>query len=229
MSRADLANDIAAGLAGWYQLQVTQKLGDLPGEDSARFLAAQIVNAQGRFEPRTSQRPPNWGSSKKRVDLGLAGRSSNAAGWYGAIEVKWPGAAFDPHQTRLQTVQDAMRLSFIETGNVNAKLLVLGGSANALTILFDTTHPQAADREQRRQAFNDLFQRDLQHPNGMLTSAIWTQQFPGAGDRVPDGTFANFDGRLKAELLASVDASVRGQAVGHVYVWQCNRTRGTAP
>ena len=75
MSRQKLAAEIAAGLAGWYQLQCAQKLGDLAGEDSARFLTAQILNAQGRFAPATSQLPKNWGNTKKRVDIAIKGRS----------------------------------------------------------------------------------------------------------------------------------------------------------
>lgn len=121
-----------------------------------------------------------------------------------------------------------MRLTFIQTGNVNAKLLVLGGSIEALTQLFDTPHPQAAEREARRVAFNELFSRDLQHPRRKLTHAVWSVPFSEAGDRIPEATFRGFNGRLKTELVACADSRVRDQIVGRVLVWQCNRTRGTA-
>ncbi len=88
MTRGDLAFDVAAGLSGWLQLQIVQRLGGLSGEDSARLVVAQIVNAQGRYEPATSQLPPNWGSTKKRVDIALKGRSAGAETWYGAVEIK---------------------------------------------------------------------------------------------------------------------------------------------
>jgi hypothetical protein len=227
-TRQDLASDIAAGLAGWYQLHHIQKLGELAGEDSARFIVAQIVNAQGRYAPATSQLPQNWGSTKKRVDVAIKGRTQGAANWYGAIEIKWPGSAFDAHQIRLLVVQDAMRLAFIETANLNAHFLVLGGSQATFQKLFDAPHPNAPDREDRRVAFGQLLSRDTNQRNGSLTPAVWSQRFAEAGDRLPVTVFDNFDGRLKCELLASAESQVAGNAVGKVYVWQCNRTRGTA-
>lgn len=226
LSRLDLASDLAAGLSGWFQLQVVQKLGDLSGEDSARLVAAQIVNAQGRYEPATSQLPKNWGATKKRVDVALKARSAGAETWYGAIEIKWPGAAFDPDQVRLHAVQDAMRVAFIETNVLNAHFLLLGGSSDSLTLLFDTAHPQAANRESRRQAFATLFSRDPNQPNGEATHAVWSQQFPEAGGRVPSTVFSGFNGKLKTKLLASAEARVGGVGRGFVYVWQCNRTKG---
>lgn len=228
MNRTALATRIAAGLAGWHQLQFVQNLGELSGEDSARSLVAQIINAQGRFAPATSQLPPNWGSTKKRVDVALLGRSAGAVVWYGAIEMKWPGSAFDPHQVRLQIVQDAMRLAFINTNQPNAKFLVIGGATDAITSLFDTTHPNAVDREDRRVGFGSLFSRDPGDARKHLTHERWSVLFPGAGDRTPLAAFEDFDGRLKTELLAKAESTVAGSPVGAVFVWQCNRTRGTA-
>lgn len=228
MNRSAFAVHLASGLAGWHQLQVVQNLGDLSGEDTARSLVAQIINAQGQFAPATSQLPLNWGSTKKRVDVALLWRSTGAVVWYGAIEIKWPGAAFDPHQVRENIVQDAMRLAFVKANGVNAKFLVVGGNSSSIATLFDNQHPNAPDRENRRVAFGDLLSRDLANPEGHLTHGRWSAQFARAGERVPQTTFNGFDGRLKTELLARAEATVGGTTVGTVFIWQCNRTRGTA-
>ena len=228
MSRQQLAQDIAAGLAGWHQLQHVQKLGDLSGEDTARFLIAQVVNAQGRYQPATSQLPNNWGSTKKRIDIAIKPTSKVAVNWYGAIEIKWPGSSFDPHQIRLTIVQDIVRLSFVETANLNAHFLVLGGTEAAMTVLFTTPHPGAADREARRTDFEMLLSRDLADPKRKLLHSQWSSTFSEAGQRVPDTLFDGFDGRIKTELLAAECSKVGTEQVGRVFVWQCNRTRGTA-
>lgn len=227
MNRSDLAKHLAAGLAGWHQLQTVQNLGKLSGEDTARSLAAQIINAQGRFAPATSKLPNNWGTTKKRIDVALLGRSANAVIWYGALEIKWPGESFDAHQVRELIVQDAMRLAFVETSITNAKLLIVGGNSAAITKLFDTPHPTSLAADDRRKAFNDLLSRDLASPNRNLTHAIWSNQFPQAGDRTPETVFNDFNGKLKTELLAYEEAKIGGKPVGAVFIWQCFRTRGT--
>jgi hypothetical protein len=226
--RQDLASDIAAGLAGWYQLQCVQGLGGLSGEDSARLITAQVVNAQGRYAPTKSQLPRYWGAVKYRVDLAIKGRAANSSDWYGAIEIKWPGESIDRNQTRGQLVQDVVRVTFVPTNNLNAKFLVLGGTADALARLFDTPHPQAAAPEARRVALNTLLSRNLAQPSGELTYTQWSTNFPEAGDRVPPSVFGQFNGKLKCELLAAGDSMVAGASVASAYVWQCNRTRGTA-
>lgn len=226
--RRALANQICAGLAGWHQLQDAQNLGGLSGEDSARLLISQIVNAQGRFSPATSQLPANWGATKKRIDVALKGRSENSSVWYGAIEVKWPGNAFDQDQVRLQLVQDAMRLTFVEATNVNAKFLVLGGSKDSIDTLFDKVHRDSEEREDRRAQFCNLFSRNIASPKRHLAFGIWSQTFPKAGARIPEGVFNDFSGRLKTELLAQQDSVVAGEMIGQVFVWQCRRTKGSA-
>lgn len=226
--RKSLAQDIAAALAGWFQLQVTQNLGHLSGEDSARFIVSQVVNAQGKYLPATSQLPQNWGATKKRIDVALKARSKGATTWYGAVEIKWPGGAFDPHQVRLQAVQDAMRITFIDTKFLNANFLVVGGSKASMELLFDTHHANAQAREQRRQAFCSLFKRDLQVSKGEVDHATWSVRFPDAGSRVPSSVFGNFTGKLKAELIAAANSCVGSKEVGHSYVWLCKRARGKA-
>lgn len=228
MSRIELAQNLAAGLSGWLQLNVVQKLGDFPGEDTARFLTAQIVNAQGRYLPATSQLPQNWGTTKKRVDVALKARSQGATTWYGAIEIKWPGASFDVDQTRLQIVQDAMRLTFISTSVLNANFLVIGGSADSIKLLFDRSHPRKVEKNERRISFGRLLSRDLNQPKGGLTHKEWFRHFPNAGGRLPEPIFGNFNGKLKAQLLARSPAVIGKETAGHVYVWQCNKTRGAA-
>lgn len=121
-----------------------------------------------------------------------------------------------------------MRLAFVNTTGINAKFLVVGGNATSIATLFDTPHPNAPDRENRRIAFGELLPRDLAHPDGHLTHRRWSAQFSKAGERIPQTTFNGFDGRLKTERLARVEATVGGNAVGTVFIWQCNRTRGTA-
>lgn len=227
VTRANLAHDLAAGLAGWLQLQAAQRLAGLSGEDSARLIAAQIVNAQGKYAPATSQLPSNWGSTKKRVDIALKGRSAGAQVWYGAIEIKWPGIAFDVGKTREQIVQDAMRLTFISTSLLNAHFLVLGGSLASMKRLFDEPHPNASKQEKRRKFFKRLFSRNLKKPLSEASYDEWSKFFPQAGARIPKGIFGNFQGKLKTELLDRVTTKA-GDTRGRVYVWQCNRTRGPA-
>lgn len=154
--------------------------------------------------------------------------NTQSDGWYGAIEVKWPGYSIDAHKVRLEIVQDAMRLAFIETSNLNAHLLVVGGSEAALHKLFDHPHPSARDREDRRSAFGGLFARSLTAPEGELRRSMWATHFPGVGDRIPTTVFGDFDGKLKCELLAAGEPQVAHKVVGRVFVWQCNRTRGSA-
>jgi len=228
MTRPQLATDIASGLAGWLQLQHVQNMGGMSGEDTARFFASQIINAQGRYAPATSQLPPNWGNTKKRVDVALKGRSGGATTWYGAIEIKWPGDAFDPHTVRQAIAQDAMRLAFIEASRPNARLVVVGGSDRAIDVLFDKDHPQSRGREARRVSFGELFKRDMSDAKGHLTAADWRGHFSDIAERIPDSVFRGFDGRLKVELLAECTSTVGDDPVGHVYVWNCTRTRGTA-
>jgi hypothetical protein len=121
-----------------------------------------------------------------------------------------------------------MRLAFISTGNLNAHLLVVGGSTSAIQKLFDTTHPDAPDRESRRIAFNQLLQRQPPNVKGRLTAARREAQFLGAGGRIPDTVLGGFDGQLKCQLLSADYSTIAGTRQGAVFVWQCNRTRGTA-
>ena len=227
-TRQHLAQDIADGLAGWYQLHYVQKLGGLSGEDSARFIVAQIVNAQGQYLPATSQLPTNWGATKRRIDIALKARRQEANKWYGAIEIKWPGDHFDADQARLSIVQDATRLAFVEAANLNAKFLIVGGSDAALRHLFDDAHPRSPDAEARRKQFNKCFKRTAHSKVASFSYAALEEHFPEGSDRVPANVFGAFNGKLRILLLATAVAYAGGGEAGRVYVWQCNRLRGAA-
>ena len=208
---------------------VCQNLHAMTGEDSARVVTLQVLNAQNRYSPLTSQLPNNWAgtSTKKRIDIALKGVSSSAEGWYGAVEVKWPGRSFAVKTTREEIVEDVVRLAFVETSNLRANLLVVGGTADAIEKLFDKAHKKQ-ELEDMRLAFGRLLPRAKVGTTGHLDHKELTSHFSSFSSRVPSSVFGQFDGRLKAELLAVCQVSLGDQARGHVYAWHCKRTRGTA-
>jgi len=228
INRKRLAEIFADGLGGWFQLQASQELHRSSGEDSARTIVAQIANARPDFIPRTSQLPNNWGTTKKRIDVALCARSELTKTWYGAIELKWPGDAFVADDIRLNSVQDVLRLCFVETTNLNARFFIMGGTTKAIDILFDKEHPRAVDSENRRLAFNQLLSRDLETPKGNLTTNELKQSFHGYEKRLPETVFGSFDGKLKTKLIASHVGCIGSIDCGAIYVWNCTRTRGTA-
>lgn len=202
-----------------------QNLHSQAGEDAARVVALQILNAQNAYRPTVSAKPTNWGNTKKRIDIALMGTSQQAAGWYGAFELKWAAESSDPHQIRQTIVQDATRLAFVHTANMCARILIIGGTADALTSLFDTPHPNAQDREDRRISFGNLLRRQGQQPGSLLHNAL-VAKFPDHGTRVPVDVFQEWNGRLKAKLLSSSIVSRGADTVGRIFAWQCLRTRG---
>ena len=224
MTRTEFAERIAAGLAGWFQQLAAQNLERQVGEDASRVELVRMISAQQAYIPETGQRPPNWPqNTKKRIDLAVLGRRVGARGWYGAIELKWPGESIDVAETRKAIVEDAVRVAFAETGNLCANFLVLGGTTAALAALFDTAHPQAQDQEERRTAFNNLFHRDTANSAGVLRNAVLNEKFPDFGDRVPQTTFNGWSRRLKTELITSAKAMVGQVEKGAVFVWQCKK------
>lgn len=223
--RTPFAEKIASGIGGWLQLQVAQGVAELIAESAVQLKIAQIVNATGRYEAEFSKKPQNWGNTKKRVDVALKG-SQGSDNWYGSAEIKWIGTSFDTKQTRLSIVQDAMRTTFVETQGFSANLLVLGGTKKSIKRLFDQDHRSSSYKQQKK-AFCQLFRQSDTKSQGELTSQEWMEHFDEAGDRIPDAVFRNFDGKLKTDLLASSKASLGEVSHGQVFVWQCNRTRGT--
>jgi hypothetical protein len=225
MKRDELAQRIAGGLAGWLQQIAAQNYQDMHGEDTAQFVAAQIISAQHRWEVRLSEKVPGWGSSAKaRIDVGLLPWKDEAKTWYGAIEIKWPGSAMDVDATRESIVQDIARVISVKTANLKAAFLVLGGSAEALSLLFDKPHPQAAASEAHRMALGRLLSREPTAPKGTLSSADLSAEFPTHASRVPSGLTVHH--ALDTELVGSARAELCGKSVGATYVWQCSLRRG---
>jgi hypothetical protein len=223
MTRTEFAERISSGLAGWLQQLAAQNLEAQVGEDAARVELVRMISAQRAFVPDTSLRPTNWPeATKKRLDIAVLGRRSNAVGWYGAIELKWPGQAFDVSATRQRIVEDAVRVAFADTANLCINFLILGGTTHALEKLFDETHTAAA-RETQRTRFNTLLSRNHAAPIGNLPNAELNESFPDFGDRVPQVTFNGWTRRLRTELVAVAAAKVGQTDKGHVYVWQCKK------
>ena len=224
MKRTEFAERISSGLAGWLQQLAAQNLEEEVGEDAARVELVRMISAQQAYAPKTSLRPSNWpATTKKRVDVAVLGRRNlDAGGWYGAIELKWPRSAIDVKKTRHRIVEDAARVAFSETANLNANFVIVGGAVKAIAKLFDDEHNHP-NGEQQRQRFNALFSRDSENPKGSLTNADLNATFPDFGDRVPQVTFGAWKRRLSANLIAVSIAEVGSAKKGFVYVWQINR------
>jgi hypothetical protein len=223
--RTPFAEKIASGIGGWLQLQVAQGVEELIAESAVQLKIAQIVNATGRYVAEFSRKPKNWGKTKKRVDVALKG-SQRSGSWYGSAETKWIGTSFDTKQARLSIVQDVMRTTFIDTQGLNANLIILGGTKKSIKRLFDQDH-RSESYKRRKEAFCELLSRNTEESKGELTSKQWFEHFEKAGERIPSSVFGNFDGKLKTDLLAVSAASLGEISHGQVFVWQCNRTRGT--
>lgn len=223
MTRIELAERISAGLAGWLQQLAAQNLENQVGEDAARVEVVRMISAQRAFVPDTALRPTNWPvGTRKRLDIAVLGRRSGAVGWYGAIELKWPGQEFDRTAARQRVVEDVVRVAFAATANLGANFLILGGTTASIDKLFDGPHTAAA-RETQRTRFCSLLSRDPGNPTGILTNASLNDSFPDFGDRVPQTTFNGWARRLRTDLIAVAPATVGTTVKGYVYVWQCSR------
>lgn len=182
----------------------------------------RTISSLRQYIPDTSQRPTNWPSTtKKRVDIAVLGRSASAAGWYGAIELKWPSNSIDIRKTRHRIVEDCIRVAFCKTYNLHANFLILGGTLPMVNSLFDRVHKQSEGSESQRNAFHNLFSRDLSNPKGNLGNSKLNQEFPDFGDRIPQTVFNGWSRRLATELVAKADAMVGNEILGQVYIWQC--------
>lgn len=222
--RKDVASRIAAGLAGWYQLQGAQRLSGLEGEDTARTVISQIVNAQGRFLVRVSQRPNNWpDNNPSRMDLSLIGTSANATGWYGAIEVKWPGASFAADNVRDAIIEDVCRLASAETQALNARFMILGGARSSLNKLFDDPHPRAERSEAKRRTLDNFLARRAGAESSIRLPDL-LEVYPNAESRVPMEVRPITLNRIKTRVLAHADACIGEEIIGSVYVWQVMKT-----
>lgn len=221
--RKELAQRIAEGLAGWFQLQGALSLETLPGEDSARFVASQIVQASGRYSVRTSRRPNNWPKNdKRRMDVAILGVSEGATGWYGVIEAKWPGSNFAVMATRLAIVQDCIRLASTATANLNGRLLVIGGSDASIEKLFVKAHNKQ-NLEAARCFFDTLLPRTV-GSTAKAKRTDFTLHFPQYLARVP--YTAAPSNAVTTECLAAVTANRNSSPLGHVYVWSISKASG---
>lgn len=224
MNRSDFAQRISAGLTGWLQLAAAQELHEQVGEDAARVEVIRIISALRRYIPQTSMRPTNWPTNtKKRVDIAILGKSQNATGWYGAVEIKWPTTNVDVAKIRQNIVEDIARVSFSKTNNMCANFMLLGGTDEAIKKLFDEPHKQSQQKEEQRQHFGKLLSREVEIPNGKLNDVPLNEYFPDFGDRVPQTVFNGWSRTMKTELLASNEARIGQDVCGHVYIWQCKR------
>ncbi len=224
MERTAFAERITSGLAGWFQQLAAQGLHMEVGEDAARVELVRMIGAQRSFVPETSKRPTNWpANDKRRIDIAVLGRREGAVGWYGAIELKWPGTANDVTALRQDMVQDALRVAFTQTSNMNARFFVLGGSEVALHRVFDKVQTAGTPQEAQRQAFGTLFSRNVQATRGQLTNAVLLQNFPAALGRIHQTVTAGWTRRFSTELIASVESRVGSTVRGHVFVWQCRK------
>ena len=224
MTRIEFAERIAAGLSGWFQQLAAQELDSQVGEDAARVELVRTISSLRQYVPETSKRPTNWPKgTRKRIDIAVMGRSETATGWYGAIELKWPGKNFDVATTRQKIVEDAVRIIFADTANLNARFVVLGGTKESLDVLFDKNHPAAQGKEDQRIAFCDLFSRDTANATGRLTNDLLNTHFPDFGDRVPQTVFNGWSRRLQTQLVATASSDIGAAEKGRVYVWQCSR------
>ncbi|MEZ4226803.1 MAG: hypothetical protein R3B13_38025 [Polyangiaceae bacterium] len=224
MKRVEFAERISAGLAGWFQQLAAQGLEQQVGEDAARVELVRMISALRAFVPETSVRPTNWPvHTKKRIDIGVLGRREGAAGWYGAIELKWPRDSVDLAATRQRLVEDAVRVAFSDTANLCANFVVLGGTSSALASLFDAPHPQAKDKEAQRKAFAKLFRRNPKDSVGKLENSVLSDSFPDFADRVPQTVFNGWARRLRTELVTLAHARVGSAERGVVYIWQCKK------
>jgi hypothetical protein len=222
--RAKLADRLASGLAGWLQTKACEDVEHAIGEDAARFVCAEIINAQHRFRAALSEKPSNWDAkSKERLDIKLLGAraKANAKTAYGFIELKWPILeTTDWKGTRRMIVEDAVRVLSATTANLNASFMILGVIGKVEDRLFDKTHKKP-DLEDSRQRFAKLFVRAT-GSTGSLSLAELQATFPSHSNRVPM-TQSPVTSKITAKLLAQASAVVGSTNAGKVYVWQINK------
>lgn len=223
--RKELATRIVDGLAGYFQFVHASRLLDMPGEDTAQFLMCQVLQAQQDYRVTVSDSPPNW-TGGQRVDAGLLGRSSAAQGWYGVVEVKWITSSVQRETARCSILEDCARVASVVTGNLNAKLVVVGFTDDMVGEVFDTPHPKSNSTEAQRILFADLLKRAVGQSNSKSDAEL-RAAFPDYQSRVPAN--ARFTTGLAVELLAEACIKSGAIFVGHVFAWQVNQRQGRPP
>lgn len=221
-ARVDIAQRIAAGVAGYFQYVNASHLLAMPGEDTAQFVMCQILQAQQRYRLSVSAKPPNW-KGKMRVDAALLPKAGAAAGWYGVAEVKWITSSHQRDTVRGTLLQDCARVASVDTTNLNAKFLVVGFIDGMLAKVFDNSH-DPGPAEKQRSLLQAMLSRTTSTAAASKAHTDILACFPDYQSRVP--ACAQFTTGLEIELLARSTITQAGVDAGCVLVWQSNKRRG---
>jgi hypothetical protein len=221
--RKKLAESISSGLAGWFQLQIAQELGNLSGEDSAQLVIAQIINAQQNFRPMASHPMAGHESSQKRVDISLVSRNGGKSE-YGAVEVKWIGKTANATSARENILRDALRLAIIKSVGIKANFLVVGIVTEKINLVFSKETKNVAKTQVARSVFSDLFPTK-NGPGAKKSISEIEAAYPNSLATLPN-THGYHDGsQLKLHLLSQSDTAVGNSVHATVYVWLCQQVR----
>jgi hypothetical protein len=185
----------------------------------------QVLQAQQDYRVTVSDSPTNW-TGGQRVDAGLLGRSVDAQVWYGVVEVKWITSSVQRETARCSILEDCARVASVVTGNLNAKLVVVGFTDDMVREVFDTVHPRGGTPEVQRQFFATMLQRTIGSPISKSHDDL-LKAFPNYQSRVP--TNAQFTAGLVVSLLAEASIRSGADSVGHVFAWQVNQRPGRPP
>jgi hypothetical protein len=223
--RLALAQDIASGLAGWYQFQFSQNLENFFGEDAAQLSVLQIINAQKSFLIKASHPFPGYEQSQSRLDIAILSNGAKNS-CYGALELKWLGSSNKGSTAaRIAIIEDALRLSVVESGNMKANLLVVGGQTEKFNLLFGRDKRQFTKTDAARTLFNRVFSDVIGSQNSATLSEI-QQSFPSAGIKLPTESAFQVQQKLSVRLLAKTEVNIRDEKKGDVYVWLCTKGAG---
>jgi hypothetical protein len=227
VSRENLAVKLASGLSGWYQLQTAQGFAELSGEDAAQLIACQIVRAEGRYTTAVSQTPTAWPSSKKRIDIALLGRT-RGTGWYGGIEMKWATGTTNSALLRPLLLADLIRVCSIDTSNLNARFLVLGGRADKIAEVFAPDTKGWSSAADGKKLLATLLPQDPDGAQGSARISDIVRTFDKVQAWLPPNVPPKSGMKLNVRLLAQADSKLGGVTLGRVLVWQCNYAQGSA-
>uniref|UniRef100_UPI003B51863D hypothetical protein n=1 Tax=Roseovarius indicus TaxID=540747 RepID=UPI003B51863D len=222
--RNEFAEAISQGLAGWYQFQMSLGTGRLLNEDAAKLIVTQISTSRNVGGIEVSACPTNWGKTQKRVDIAICANSKTSS-WKGAIEVKWLNDSSNPILMRYLILKDILRLASIQTSNLNAKLLVVGGVDKQFDRMFGETGKTWRSTQKSRDIFKALLKRDKDHNKGKATLRQLKENFDKIEAGLPNTEILHAGGGIKTELLARDSCKLHDEH-GRVYVWQCNRRVG---
>ena len=224
--RRKLAQDIANGVAGWYQLQLSQGFGDFFGEDSAQLTILQILSAQTNFEVKPSQALAGHEDDQLRLDIALGAWGEKRTS-YGAVEIKWLGSSNKASTAaRGSILADALRLSVVESTNIKANFLVVGGLEEKFSGIFGDNTREIAKTEGSRALFVKLFTRTVD-TKGIAERKEIVAHFPNFIEKLPKLARLREQDKLQVTLLASAKVAQHDNLkAGIVYVWLCLKGAG---